>query len=161
MSEDNKAVVRRLFDECLNRHNLDLYPELFSDVVYRASALGELRNEEHRHSLLSVFAGFPDGQWRIEDQIAEKSRVVTRWTFTGTHTGTFMGIESTSRQVHITGICIDRIADGKIVEEWEECDTLGMMQQLALLPAGTGLRASIPSSASAEEAEEWECSARI
>ncbi|MGO8795384.1 MAG: ester cyclase [Candidatus Sulfotelmatobacter sp.] len=160
MSEASLAVVRRVFDECLNRHNLDLYPELFSDVVYRAPALGELRNEEHRHLLLSVLAGFPDGRWTIEDQIAEKSRVVTRWSFTGTHTGMFMGIESTGRQVHITGICIDRIVKGKIVEEWEEGDTLGMMQQLALLPAGTNLRGSIPSSVSTV-AEEWECSTRI
>lgn len=159
MSEANKAVVRRLFDECLNRHNPDLYPELYSDVVYRAPAMGELRNEEHRHFLLSLFAGFPDAQWAVEDQIAEEDRVVSRWRFTGTHIGTFMGIGATGRQVHITGICIDRIADGKIVEEWEEGDTLGMMQQLALLPAEASLAAS--SSSASAVATEWDSSARI
>lgn len=160
MSEANKSVVRRLFDECLNRHNPDFYPELYSNVVYRAPAMGELRNEEHRHFLLSLFGGFPDGQWAIEDQVAEGDRVVTRWTFTGTHAGTFMGIEATGRELHITGICIDRIAGGKIVEVWEEWDTLGMMQQLALLPQEAGLGTSSSSSASIT-AGEWDSSARI
>ncbi len=159
MSEVNKAIVRRLFDECLNRHNPDLYPELYCDVVYRAPAMGELRSEEHRHFLLSVFAGFPDAQWTIEEQIAEAEKVATRWTFAGTHSGTFMGIEATGRQVCITGISLSRIAGGTIVEEWEEWDTLGMMQQLALLPAETRL----PSSASRPSgmATEWDSCARI
>jgi len=160
MSEVNKAVVRRLFEECLNRHNPDLYPEFYSDVVYRAPAMGELRNEEHRHFLLSLFAGFPDVQWTIEDQVAEGDRVVTRWTSTGTHTGTFMGISPTSRQLRISGICIDRIADGKIVEEWEEWDTLGMMQQLALLPPETSVE-TLLSRHTSEVATEWDSSARI
>jgi len=148
MSEANKAVIRRLFDECLNRHNPDLYLELYSDVVYRAPAMGELRNEEHRHFLLSLFAGFPDAQWTIEDQVAEGDRVVTRWTFTGTHRGTFMGIAATGRPFHCTGICIDRMVGGKVVEEWGEWDTLGMMQQLMLHPAETSTETSSSSSES-------------
>jgi steroid delta-isomerase-like uncharacterized protein len=134
MSEANKAVVRRLFNECLNRHQPGFYPELYSDVVYRAPAMGELRNEEHRQFLLSLFNGFPDSRWTIEDQVAEEDKVVTRWTFVGTHSGTFMGMDATGRQLHSTGICIDRIAGGKIVEEWAEWDTLGMMQQLSSPP---------------------------
>jgi steroid delta-isomerase-like uncharacterized protein len=160
MTEANKAVVRRLFEECLNRHNPHLYSELFSDVVYRAPALGELRNEEHRHFLLSLFAGFPDAHWVIEDQVAEGQRVVTRWAFAGTHSGTFMGIDATGRQVQITGICMDRIASGKIVEEWEEWDTLGMMQQLALLPPDTTIAKTLSSEASTI-ATEWDSAARI
>lgn len=160
MSEANRAVVRRLFEECLNRHNPDLYSELYSDVVYRAPAMGELRNEEHRHFLLSLFAGFPDAQWTIEDQVAEEDRVVTRWTFTGTHTGTFMGVDATGRKMQGTGICITRIAGGRIAEVWEEWDTLGMMQQLALLPPETTLAASSSSSGSIT-AGEWDSSARI
>jgi steroid delta-isomerase-like uncharacterized protein len=159
MSEANKAVVRRLFDECLNRHNPDLYSELYCDVVYRAPALGELRNEEHRHFLLSLFAGFPDAQWAIEDQVTEEDKVVTRWTCSGTHTGTFLGISPTGRQLRISGICIDRILGGKIVEEWEEWDTLGMMQQLALLPREVSLASS--SSSPSTIADEWDSFARI
>ena len=160
MSKANKAVVRRLFDDCLNGHNLDLYPEFYFDVVYRAPAVGELRNEEHRHFLLSLFAGFPDAQWTIEDQVSEKDRVVTRWTVIATHTGTFMGISPTGRQFRSSGICICRIAGGKIVEEWEEWDTLGMMQQLAVLPAEANVGTASSSDADTI-ATEWDSSARI
>jgi len=160
MSEANKAIVRRLFDECLNRHNPDLYPQFYCDVVYRAPAMGELRNEEHRHFLLSIFAGFPDAQWTIEDQIAEEDRVVTRWTVSATHTGTYMGISPTGRQFRSSGICIDRIAEGKIVEEWEEWDTLGMMQRLALLPEELSL-GTASSADTSILATEWDSSSRI
>ena len=160
MSEANKAVVRRLFDECLNRHNPDLYPELYSDVVYRAPAMGELRNEEHRHLLLSLFAGFPDAHWTVEDQVAEGDRVVTRWTFTGTHRGTFMGVAASGRRLHCTGMCIDRIVGGKIVEEWEEWDTLGMMQQLTMHPVETSAETELSDSESPVGAA-WDFSTKI
>jgi len=139
MSETNKAVVRRLFDDCLNRHNPNLYPEFYSNVVCRAPALGELHGDEHLQFLKSLFAAFPDARWNLEDQITEADKVVSRWTFTGTHHGTFMGIAPTENQLVSGGICIDRIVDGKIVEEWAEWDTLGMMQQLGIVPVETGV----------------------
>lgn len=60
--------------------------------------------------------------------------VVTRWTFRGTHTGELMGIAPTGKQVTVTGISIDRVVGGKIVEEWNEMDDLGMMEQLGVVP---------------------------
>jgi steroid delta-isomerase-like uncharacterized protein len=134
MSEANKALVRRLFEECLNQHNLDLYSFFYSDVVYRASSVGILRGEEHLHLLSSLLAGFPDAHWSVEDQIAEADRVVTRWMLLATHTGTFMGVNGTGQRLRCAGISVDRIVSGKIVEEWEEWDTLGFMQQLGAIP---------------------------
>jgi len=139
MTETNKAVIRRLFNDCLNRHDLSLYPELYSDVIYRAPAVGELRGNEHRHFIESLFAAFPDAHWNLEDQLAEGDKVVSRWTFVGTHLGTFMGIAPTETRVVSGGICIDRIIEGKIVEEWEEWDTLGLMQQLGIVPVETSI----------------------
>lgn len=139
MSEASKAIVRRLFDEGLNGHNPDLYSELCADVVYRTPMFGELRTEEHRQFLLSLLAGFPDAHWTIEDQFAEQDRVVTRWTFAGTHQGTFIGIEATGKKLQCSGISIHRIAAGKIAEEWAEWDTLGVMQQWGLVPMETSM----------------------
>lgn len=139
MSEASKAVVRRLFDECLNGHNPDLYSELYADVVYRTPVFGGLRNEEHRQFMLSLLAGFPDAHWTIEDQFAEQDRVATRWTFEGMHKGTFIGIEATGRKLHCSGISIHRIVAGKIAEEWTECDTLAVMQQWGLVPMETSI----------------------
>lgn len=133
MSEANKVLIRQLFDDCLNPQDATLYPEFYADVVYHAPAVGELRNELHRQFLIGFFTGFPDGRWHIEDQIAENDEVVSRWTFIGTQTGTFMGLIPSGKQWTASGISIDRIADGKIVEEWQEWDTLGLMQQLSVL----------------------------
>jgi len=79
-------------------------------------------------------AGLADRQSTVEDQIAEGDKVMTRWTYRGTHKGDLMGIAPTDKQVTVTGICIDRIVGGKIVEEWGEMDNLGMMQQLGVVP---------------------------
>lgn len=121
MSEPNKAIILRLMEECFNQHNVDIHSALYSeDFVQHTPALGDLRRTEHREFLTSTFAAFPDARWAVADQIAERDKVVTRWTFTGTHRGTFMGIAPTKKQLVFSGICIDRFVDGKIVEEWEE-----------------------------------------
>ena len=74
----------------------------------------------------------------MTDHIAEGDKVVTRWTATGTNTGEMMGIRPTGKKATITGITIDRITDGKIVEEGENFDELGMMKQLGVIPAPEG-----------------------
>lgn len=133
MSDANKAIIRRLFGECLNSHDLNLYPELYSNVIYHAPALGKLRAEAHREFLRSLFAGIPDGRWVIEDQVSEGDKVVTRWSAIGTHLGMFLGVAASDNQLIVEGISIHRIANGKIVEEWAEWDTLGMMRQLGVI----------------------------
>ncbi|HVN18862.1 MAG TPA: ester cyclase [Dongiaceae bacterium] len=139
MNEANEALIRRLFAECFNRHSTDLYPDFYSDVIYHAPAIGELHGDAHRQFLLSFFAAFPDAHWNLEDLITVGDKVVARWTFIGTHRGIFMGIPATERQLVLSGICIDRILQGKIVEEWEQWDTLAMMQQLDVVSVETNI----------------------
>jgi steroid delta-isomerase-like uncharacterized protein len=71
----------------------------------------------------------------IEDQVAEGDKVVTRWTATGTHKGELMGIPPSGKKVRVTGIAIDRLEDGKIVESWSSFDQLGMLQQIGAIPS--------------------------
>jgi predicted ester cyclase len=73
---------------------------------------------------------FSDSHIAAADIIGEGDKVVVRWTWTGTHTGEFMGIPPTGRHIAIKGISIHRFADGKFVESWASYDALGMMQQL-------------------------------
>jgi steroid delta-isomerase-like uncharacterized protein len=79
--------------------------------------------------------GFPDIQVSIEDLVAEGKKVVAHWTWCGTNQGEFQGIPPTGKQVTGSGISIQRIADGKIAEAWVNFDTLGMLQQLGVIPA--------------------------
>src|ERR1039457_2196996 len=118
MSEAKKALIRRVIEELFNKHNAALIDELYPDCVYRAPAVGELRGEAYKQFLTSVLAGFPDGRWTVEDQVAEGDKVVTRWSFTGIHRGNVMGIAPTGKQVTTSGVMIDgfRIDTVKHVE---------------------------------------------
>lgn len=132
-TEQNKALVRRNF-EMYDRGDLDAQVALYAPEarIY----LPELMNREGFKQLLSVFAAaFRDSHHTIDDQIAEGDKVVTHWTWHGTHAGNFQGIPPSGKKVTMIGITIDRIADGKIVERWGVYDALGLMQQLAVVPA--------------------------
>lgn len=77
-----------------------------------------------------VRAGFSDIRITRDDSIAEGDRVVDRWTFSGTHSGEFMGAPATGKRVTVSGIDIFRVADGRLAELWQSWDQLGMMQQI-------------------------------
>lgn len=72
-------------------------------------------------------SAFPDEQTTFEDQIAEDDKVVSRMTSKTTHAGEFQGIEPTGKRITVTGIWIDRVVDGRIVERWGQVDMLGVM----------------------------------
>jgi steroid delta-isomerase-like uncharacterized protein len=77
---------------------------------------------------------FPDSYFTVEDMVAEGEKVATRKTFHGTHEGEFMGIPPSGRAVSMGLIDIVRISDGRVVEHWSMGDTLGLMQQLGVIP---------------------------
>ena len=137
MSEQNKAIVRRLYEEVWDLGDLDVLDEVISAdfVGHRSGRPEDLGPEAVRQSVVALCAAFPDGKFTIEDMVAERDRVVVRFTGRATHKGEFRGIAPTGRQITITGIGIYRIAGGRIVERWENIDQLGLLQQLGAVPA--------------------------
>jgi len=133
MSASNRAIIQHLFNE-LNNQNFAAMMELCSDCTYHMPMVGNLRGEPLKQFFTSLSNAFPDAQRTVEDQFTDDIHVVTRWTAAGTHKGPFMGIAPTGKRVTITGISIHRISGGKIVEEWQEWDSLGLMQQLGVIP---------------------------
>ena len=121
-TEGNKAVVRRLWEEVWNRADLAVADEIF-DEAYAA---------HEKASVPVVRAAFADSHHAVEDLIAEGDRVVTRFTWSGTHRGPFMGVPPTGRRVAVEGIWIHRLEGGRIVEgrEWGQVDWLGLLRQL-------------------------------
>jgi steroid delta-isomerase-like uncharacterized protein len=100
MSEQNKAFVRRLIEEVIGRGNFALVEELVAaDYVGHSSSPEINTREGHKQFLVALRQAFPDLQIKIEDQIAERDKVVTRWTARGTHQGEFAGIPPTGKQV--------------------------------------------------------------
>lgn len=89
--------------------------------------------ELYMQFIISTRAAFPDLHATVEDQIAEGDKVVTRWSVKGTHHGSFRGHHPTGNTMRVTGIVIERIVDGKVVEGWIEMDTHGQMHQLGVI----------------------------
>jgi steroid delta-isomerase-like uncharacterized protein len=139
MSETNKAVVRRLF-EAFNTGNLSVADEvLANNFVHREPTIGERRGPQGYKEIVTTYrTAFPDARMIIDEQIATGDTVVTRWTATGTHKGNLFGIPPTGRQVTCAGVLISHLQNGKVVEEFEIYDTLGMMRQLGVVTAAIG-----------------------
>jgi len=88
--------------------------------------------EDHKQTSRAFYAAFPDMYHRIEDIIAKGDRVIVRTTNRGTHKGEIMGVPPSGKEIVYSVIDICRFENGKIVEEWVEFDSLGLMQQLGM-----------------------------
>jgi steroid delta-isomerase-like uncharacterized protein len=137
VSEENKALVQRFVEEAFNRGNLDVVDELYAPSFISHEPAGPAeRGPEYVKQFASMYrTAFPDIHTTVEYVISEGDKVAYRWTAEGTHGGELMGIAPTGNPVVITGITVGRIADGKIVEEWNNFDQLRMMRQLGVIPA--------------------------
>ena len=79
-----------------------------------------------------MYSAFPDGKHTLQETFEADDRVFVRGRFNGTHTGDFMGMPATGKQITITFMNFDRFAEGKLVEHRAEADMLGLMQQLGV-----------------------------
>ena len=130
--ETNKALVRRQFEELINRKNLAVIDaDMAPDFVDHEAAPGLPPGLDGvRAWITALYTACPDFHVTIEDVIAEGDRVVVRNTWRGTHTGPLLGIPPTGRPFVLTGIVIWRVVDGKIRERWATLDQLGLRRQL-------------------------------
>ena len=136
-AEENKALARRWAEDIMNQRNLDVVDEIYaSDFVAHDPTMPEdVRGVEGRREFYGMYqSAFPDAEITIEDQVAEGDKVVTRWTGRGTHQGELMGVPPSGNRVEVAGITISRIEGGKVVEEWDSYDALGMMRAIGAVP---------------------------
>ncbi len=134
--EKHKAVISRLFTEVFGAGNMDALDDILAaEVVWHdATAQETKRGSENVRQVAILFrTAFPDARFPLYDLIAEGDKVVARWGLRGTHRAEFLGIPGTGRSVEVSGMVIYRLAGGKVVEYWGNCDTLGLMQQLGML----------------------------
>jgi steroid delta-isomerase-like uncharacterized protein len=134
----NKKISRRLVEEAFNAGRYDVIDELVSPtfVNHDPSVTEDIVGPEGIRDFIDTYrTSFPDLKVTIEEQIAERDLVTSRWSARGTHRGPLLGIEATGKEATVTGITIDRIDNGKIVESWNNWDTFGLLQQLGVVPA--------------------------
>lgn len=141
-SEENKSIVRRSIEEIWGAQNVAGIGELFStEYVGNFAVLPTpLRGVEALKEFAShYFTAFPDMRFQIEDLFGEEDRVVVRWSAQGTNTGSLMGNPPTGRKVTVPGMWIHRLDGNQIVEQWGINDTLGMLQQMGVIPGGAAV----------------------
>ena len=138
MSEANKALMRRWFEEVWNKGRAEAIPEMFADEGIAHGLSDDPKNPLRGPAGFLPFhtqfrEAFPNIDVVVEDQIAEGDRVATRCSVRGKHTGDSLGFAATQSPVDFTGITITRIKDGKIVEAWNNFDFMKMYRQLGAI----------------------------
>ena len=135
-AEANKALVRRFYEE-INNGNLDAMDELVAEdyLDHNPPPIPGLPpGREGLKQSFRIFLEATPGYHRIEDQLAEGDKVVTRLTSFGKHEGDLPGAPRTGNDMQMTSITIHRIAGGKLVEKWAEKDLIGFLQQIGVMP---------------------------
>ncbi len=134
--EQNKALVRRFYEE-IDKGNLDAMDELVAEDYVDHNpppfpGLGPGREGVKR--AFEIFWKATPGYHRIDDQIAEGDKVVTRLTAIGTHEDDLPGIPKTGNKLEMTATVVHRVENGQLAEKWSDKDVLSFLQQLGVMP---------------------------
>lgn len=135
-TEQNKALVRRFYEE-IDKGNIAIVDELVAEDYIDHNPPPFPTQGSGREKLKQSFKLFWEatpGYHRIEDQIAEGDKVVTRLTSFGRHEKDLPGAPRTGNDMKMTSITIHRIAGGKLVEKWSEKDMIALLTSLGLMP---------------------------
>lgn len=135
-AEENKAMVRRIVEEAINKGEMAVVDEVLADsYVYHVPG-NEVRGPDGFKLYVAMMrTALPDLKITIENMVAEGDMVASRFTIRGTHQGDFMGIAATGKQVTIAEAVFIRFEGGKEVEAWPYTDTLSIYQQLGVSPS--------------------------
>lgn len=139
-TRENKELVRQATKEWNGVKGdvakmRSLYDKYYAPgFIYHDVSGGDMNREEAIQNNVTDVSAFPDVNYSIDDILAEGDKTVIRFTMQATHKGTFMGIPATGKQIVVKGVEINKIKGGKIVETWDFLDSLGMMQQLGVIP---------------------------
>ena len=135
MPQDNVSLVRKLF-ECYNKNNLNqmnCFDEVMSSDVKvhdPAAQNGKWELSSHKQAEGEWIKAFPNKTTKIDSILSSGDQVIVRWTCTGTHRGSYQGVNPTNKQVKISGISIYHLSHNKISEVWQVWDHFGLLEQL-------------------------------
>ena len=126
-------LVREYIEQVWNRGNLAALHELtVPDFEYHLGGQPPRDRAAMRQFIQSVRTAFPDWRVAVIDFVEQDARFAARWEGEVTHQGPFLGIPATGKRARVCGINIYRIEEGRIAEEWEQMDSVGLLQQLGV-----------------------------
>ncbi len=138
-TQEMKAALAKTFDDAWHRRDMDAAYEIYSDdVVFQRfpfpPIVGKAANLEADAAML---AAFTETRCILDEVIVEGDTAAVRWTWDAVHTGTSpaLGIPPTGKRVILAGCSVYRFQAGKVVEQWEYSDMLGLLQQVGVIPA--------------------------
>lgn len=133
--EENKALVRRFYEQIYKAHDLDMGVSMLARDYIQHDPMNKFSGgaEGWRRINAAYWKAFPDQILTVKGQVAEGDLVTTCWTSSGTDSGTGLwGRPPTGRKYSFQGISVSRVVDGKIAEEWIVWESAGLMQQLGI-----------------------------
>jgi steroid delta-isomerase-like uncharacterized protein len=134
-AEQNKAIVSRWVEGGWNNGDLSLVDEFYANYTLHSNGIPDVQGAEEFKAFVRMYrSAFPDIHFTLEDMVAEGDKVAWRVTTRGTHQGDFMGIPPTDRPIEVSSSIVSRFEDGTWAEDWVLLDTLGMLQQLGVIP---------------------------
>jgi steroid delta-isomerase-like uncharacterized protein len=130
--ENNKEVIRKIYDEALNKQNIGLLQQLISEEYTGID--GSRGAVGFQGPVMGVIKAFPDAQWHIEELLGEDDRVVIRWRIEGTHQEPFQNVPPTGNKISVTGMGVYQLRNGKVTATQIQTDRFTFLQQLDVLP---------------------------
>lgn len=131
--QSNKEVIRKIYEEALNKRDIALLQQLISEEYTGID--GSKGPVGFQGPAMGVIKAFPDAQWHIEELLGEDDRVVIRWRIEGTHHAYFQNVPPTGNRISVTGMGIYQLKEGKVTATQIQTDRFSFLQQLDVLPA--------------------------
>jgi predicted ester cyclase len=133
-TQQNKEVVKNIFEQCLNKRKLDLLKEFISEDYN--GVLGKKGAAGFQEPALPLIKAFPDIQWNITEMIAEGDKVILSWKWQGTETSPYYAnVPATGKTITNDGMAILTLANGKVTHNQVLTDRLGFLQAMNILPS--------------------------
>jgi steroid delta-isomerase-like uncharacterized protein len=137
-SNHNITKSRLFFEDMLGKAHWELANDILAAdiVMHHPSSPQPVAGVKNVVGFLGAFRqGFPDMKMKVDFTFGGDEMVAVRWQMSGTHTETLFGIPPSGKPVTVTGISLLRFVDGKVIEDWVSEDSLGLMQQIGVIPA--------------------------
>src|SRR5438552_19216520 len=143
-AEENKQLVRNCMD-LINQKNIAGIEQIYAPTYVRHDPNSSwcVNREDYKEDVQILTTVFPDLHFTVDDLIAEEDKVMCRFSIFGTQLNAWRGMPPTGKEVRVTGMCVSRIVDGYVVEDWFTTDIFSIAQQLGIIPTNS-TRAKAP-----------------